>query len=313
MSTHTRSKPHRRAFTLLELLAAAAAGSVLLACVAVCIGEPGGESNDLETARGKARQIKDATQLRAIHQGMVLWAQNNADKYPLPSLVDKDDATISDRGTRKDTTGHIMSLMVYAGFFSPELLVSPVENNPRVGVMGTYEFSAPKAAVNAEKALWDPALSADFTRREGGHVSYAHLQPFGGRLERWSSTYQVDQPIVSNRGPEIGEVAYGEDNDKVTMLLKSPRSLTMKAYGPSETWRGNVAYADNHVDFVTSKIGDGATGTNKDLGKYKFAGDRTRPDILFLDESEDPKTLNNYLGIFTKASEARGEWKGIWD
>lgn len=86
----------------------------MLACVAVCIGEPGkggedGEAEAAATAKAKQRQIKDATQIRGIHQG--IWAQNNADKYPLPSEVDKSDMTVADRGKLKDTTSNIMSLL----------------------------------------------------------------------------------------------------------------------------------------------------------------------------------------------------------
>lgn len=318
MSRHTSPARSSRGFTLLELVVSAGAAMALMACAAVCIGEPGkGEASDeaeVSAARAKARQLKDSTQIRGLHQGMVLWAQNNADKYPLPSEIDKSDFTVAERGKLKDTTSNIMSIMVYNGFFSPELLVSPVENNARIVAMGDYSYDKPKGAISAEKALWDPAFNADFTRRDGGHLSYAHLQPAKGRLAKWSNTFNASEAIVSNRGPEIGEVAYNEENTQVTMLLKNPKSVTMKFFGEGkETWHGNIAFNDNHVEYKVSKIGDGATASDKDVGKYKFSEDRTRPDVMFFDEPEDPKVANEYLGIFVKAGEGRGEWKAIWD
>lgn len=308
-------RSRRAGFTLVELVTGASAAAILLACVAVCIGSPDSATDDAEAAAAKAKQkqLKDATQIRGIHQGMVLWAQNNADKYPLPSEIDKSDTTVADRGKFKDTTSNIMSLMVFNGFFSPELLVSPVETDGRINVLQTYTYSNPKTAIVPEKALWDPALSADFTRREGGNISYAHLQPAKGRLDRWSNTFQADQAVLSNRGPEISDVAYNDENTTATMLYKNPKTVTMKFFGEHETWHGNVAYNDNHIEYLVSKIGDGATASDKDLGKFKFSEDRTKPDIMFFDEPDDAKMVNTYLGIFTKAGEGRGEWKAIWD
>ena len=44
------------------------------------------------------RLVKDSTQIRGIHQGMVLWAQNNKDQYPLPSVIDAHNDTVADQG-----------------------------------------------------------------------------------------------------------------------------------------------------------------------------------------------------------------------
>lgn len=54
-------------------------------------------------------------------------------------------------------------------------------------------------------------------------MSYADLQPAKGRLARWSNTFNASEPIVSNRGPEISDVAYNDENTQVTMLYKNPR------------------------------------------------------------------------------------------
>ena len=52
------------------------------------------QTGDIAQHQRASRQARDADQLRAIHQGMVLWAQNNADVYPLPSRLDTADNTV---------------------------------------------------------------------------------------------------------------------------------------------------------------------------------------------------------------------------
>src|SRR4051794_25187775 len=110
--------PTPRAFTLIEL-----------AAVVACLGLGGIMLNPLQPeggllkARSTARQLKDSTQQRGIHQGFVLWAQNNNDEYPLPAKIDKRNDTVKEKGRAKNTSANIMSVLIYNGFFSPELCV----------------------------------------------------------------------------------------------------------------------------------------------------------------------------------------------
>ena len=39
--------------------------------------------------RGESRKDKDGTQLRALHQALIVWPQGNNDDYPIPSRIDR--------------------------------------------------------------------------------------------------------------------------------------------------------------------------------------------------------------------------------
>jgi hypothetical protein len=264
----------------------------------------------LGRTRDPARFFKDSTQVRGIHQGMVLWSQSNKDVYPLPSLVDLKDETVAEQAREKDTTANIMSLLIFNGYFSPELCVSPAEANGSIKVMGNYGWggtsaSLPAKAVNPAKALWDPAFAADFTGGKTGNFSYGHMLPADVRLEKtWMNDFQATEAVVGNRGPQIASLALDKAGAR-TFMPTIPSSNTYLIRGGKKTWEGNIAYGDNHVTFE-SRLDPESTFYKDAAGKEWF-------DCLFFDEQDDPKQTNNFLGIFTKAGTTGAEYKAIWD
>lgn len=294
--------PQSRGFTLIEVAASLAALAAVGAAGAIATSQP----------REDARKVKDSQQVRGIHQAMVVWAQNNQDVYPLPSAFDKSNDTVKEVGRAKDTTANIYSMMVFAGFISTELLVSPVEKNPAIEVDEDYGFEAPKAAVKPKTALWDPSLAADFTGGKKGNVSYAHLQPAGKRMDRWSNTFSTTEPMVGTRGPEIKSVSKNGDG-AVTPKLANPASVTLQFYGGGAAWSGWTAHNDNSVHFSDRTIEDGKPIKPKLHYTYSDAAGKERPDIWCYDESDDADSGNTYLGIFTKAGERPKDYGAIWD
>ena len=269
------------AFTLIELLVVIAVIALLIGILLPALGQ----------ARATARQVKDATQIRGIAQGMAMWAQSNREAYPRPSEVDRNDATVrADEPELKDNTGNILSLMVYNGIVPTELLVSPAEVSQLIQIDLGYEDAMPKAAVRPSAALWDPGFAgvpAERTGSAGGSVrrlegrfgftSYAHSAPFGDREKTWAATNEPGQAIFANRGPVYG----GEPGDwYLAPGLFGQKSKTLEIHGRSASWEGNVAYNDLRVVFELRP--------DPTTLKYVFReyDKPTQPDNIFVNEDD---------------------------
>ncbi|MCE2968496.1 MAG: hypothetical protein ACK5WB_01430 [Phycisphaerales bacterium] len=321
---HRRLSRHRgnSGFTLVEaaaLLVVAAVGGALMHA-----------ANPISRARESARTLTDSTNQRNMIQAMITWAVNNKEILPLPSMLDRSNTTVKETGRAKDTSANIMSMLVFNQSLTPEVLISPLEINPKISVHKSYQFMNPSKAVDKAKALWDPGFSADFTSTDGGHLSYAHTPPTGtfgekpsGRAARWMVTFSAEETLTSNRGPEVTKVTYAADatppGDDLTFTaeIAKAESLAMKFFpltGEPGAWTGSVSYADGRVQLAKGAFAPGKPAKAEfHYATQRDGKDAKRPDVLFFDEADDKAENNSFHSVFIKAGDKKSDFKPIWD
>ncbi len=213
----------RRGYSLIGLL-------ISFACIAVLFALMMSSMNKAITGEGSTQvntlhSLEDKLRLSGIMQGMIVYANENKERYLVPSLVaGSDDPSLN-------TTASFYSALIAGRFVAPEQVISGNEFSGYVEQAYDYDY---RAYDPASGVYWDPNFKADL--HDLSNASFAHLPMFGERFDRnWQQTFSSSFPVLGNRGPENG--------------IDDPQSFT---YGRNGRWAGHLVFGDGHVAFVDS-------------------------------------------------------------
>ena len=254
-STHMKNPTLiRRGFTLVELL-------VVIAIIAVLVGLllPA-----LAKAQANAKTVKDSTQVTQIHKAFMIYANDNTEgKLPIPGLINRLAVVIGTQAMQlqgqgkedfgKNSTANLYSACIAREMFNTDIVIGPTEVNPVVVEKKDYDHTQYDPASDK---YWDTTFYANVHAQPGGannpfcHTSFAHQGLFGLRKKMsWRNTSDSTKPLVASRGTKNGAMT-GDD------FKKSP---TLQIHGSKKEWEGNVCFADNHTQFLSSMYPDGVS------------------------------------------------------
>ena len=113
----------RKAFTLIELLVVISIIALLIAILLPALG----------STRQSAQQLQSTTHIRGLHQGMVVYSQDNNSYYP--GLESSGSRFITAADNYSDRSGGMVqgryAIMLEADLVTPEYLINPAEREPK--------------------------------------------------------------------------------------------------------------------------------------------------------------------------------------
>lgn len=250
----------KRGFTLIELL-------VVMAIIAILIGMllPA-----LNKARARAQQLRDATQIKSIHQAWLIFSEDfRRDTLPTPGLVRRKQTSVGGetpqhvpgRGEENavlNTTDRLYAASIMQNYFTPEIAIGTTEPSGAVFTMDNFNWEQyspinaqywPGEFIGDDSDTPTPATASDFDRFKAvigiaSNTSYAHQPMAGTRRDRlWKRTSDSQVAVLGNRG-----VIAGDDEDEEVY----EDSVTLDMHAPRRQWSGNVCFGDNHVEFLRS-------------------------------------------------------------
>ncbi len=259
-----------RGFTLIELL-------VVIAIIALLVGLllPA-----LSKAQRNARSMKDAAQIKEIHQSFLTFSNEHNGKLPTPGLINRlaDPFLGQTPGSGpqnyvENKSANLYSCMIAAEYFNTDIVIGPTEVNAVIREDEDYDYAAYNPGIDS---YWDRNFVMDIwgtAPAQEANASYAHMAICGDRRDvKWRDSQAPGDPIIGTRGVKNGVDPGDPEYDK---------SPTLLLHGSPRQWDGNMCFNDNHMEVLENFY--------PQLTTFEPANSNTGPqkDNIFNDEFED--------------------------
>jgi len=273
---NTNTKP-RWGFTIVELMIVVAIIGLLMALLLPAVS----------SALRNAHAVSDKVSMKGMGDSLFNSAEDYNTRFIRPSLVarchtvkrGKDHGYVPGSGLEGkpwDSSENLYSVMVMKGYVGVENCVSPVDQNPYLGVKGQVEETATSDIIPYDFTAWDPGnervvknspegymditFSGQLDDESTDHCSWATQTLAGNRYRLWEGNPSAEEHAllstrtVTDSGASESWPSELTDGITNTSTLGYKLSPVLEQLGATNQWVGHCYTSQGTVEQLDSQL-----------------------------------------------------------